>query len=119
MRYLLDEDLSTDISAIAGGLGVEIDSAQEPGRREWTDEQHLEQAALEGRCIVTGNRDDFRRLTIEFSLSNRPHAGVLVVPKSLRDHGSVAVARALAAFERERGTFPAEYLFDFLQPARD
>jgi hypothetical protein len=117
MHYLIDEDLSTEVALIARGLGLDAVSVQELRRRSWTDEMHLEQAAIEGRCIVTGNRDDFRRLTTEFGARDRPHAGVLVVPYTLVRRGAVAVARALAAFDRERGDFPAAYLCDFLQPA--
>jgi len=117
MRYLLDEDQATDIALIGRELGLDIVTVQEIRRRSWTDEQQLTQAATDGRCIVTCNRDDFRRLTDEFGASGRPHAGVLVVPKPLRDLGPVAVARALVRFERERGDFPFEYLFDFLRRA--
>lgn len=119
MRYLLDEDLSTEISRVGRGLGLDVDNVQEIGRRgrEWPDERQLEQAAIDGRCFVTSNRDDFRRLTDAFAAEGRAHAGVLVVPHTLRNRGPVAVARALAAFERTRGTFPVAYLFDFLRPA--
>jgi predicted nuclease of predicted toxin-antitoxin system len=117
MQYVIDEDLSTEIAPIARGLGVDAVSAQELGRRKWTDEQHLAQAAEDGRCFVTANRDDFRRLTNSFASDGRPHAGVLVAPYTLVRRGSVAVARALAAYERTRGEFPVAYLFDFLRPA--
>jgi hypothetical protein len=51
MRYLLDEDLSTEIARIGRGLGPDIDSVQEIGRRgrTWTNERQLEQAAIDGR----------------------------------------------------------------------
>jgi predicted nuclease of predicted toxin-antitoxin system len=117
MRFLIDEDLSTEIAEIAQQMGLDVVSVQEVGRRGWTDEEHLVQAAEDGRCIVTANRDHFEAWTSEFFYANRPHAGVLIVRESLRRRGSVAVARALVAFERTRGHFPAEYLCDFLQPA--
>lgn len=117
MRYLIDEDLSTDVAQIARGLGLDAVSVQEVGRRQWTDEQLLSQAAQEDRCIVTGNRDDFRRLTTQFAAENRPHAGVLVASKPLRDLGATRIARSLAEFDNARGDFPAEYLFDFLRRA--
>jgi hypothetical protein len=117
MLYLIDEDLATDIARIGRGLGLDVVSVHENDRESWTDEQQLQQAAIEGRCIVTANRDDFRRLTDAFSLENRPHAGVLVVPETLRRRGATAIAYALVAFNRTRGDFPSEYLWDFLQPA--
>lgn len=119
MQYLIDEDLSTEIALVARGLGLDAVSVQEIGRRgrEWTDDRQLDQAAIDGKCFVTGNRDDFRRFTNVFAAEGRAHAGVLIVPHTLRKRGPVAVARALLAFEQARGQFPAEYLCDFLQPA--
>jgi len=117
MRYVIDEDLATDIARIARGHGLDVVSVHEIGREKWTDEQQLIQAAEEGRCIVTANRDDFRRLTNEFSANGRPHAGVLVVPNPVRRLGTARIAQALIAFERERGDFPFEYMFDFLRRA--
>lgn len=117
MQYLIDEDLSTEIAEIGKREGLDVVSVQEVGRRGWSDEQHLVQAAIDGRCIVTANRDHFEKWTREFYRANRPHAGVLIVPESLRRRGTMAVVRALLAFERARGQFPAEYLCDFLPPA--
>ena len=117
MQYLVDEDLATDIARIGREFGLDIVSIHEIGREEWTDEQQLAQAAVDGRCFITANRDHFEQWTEEFYRSNRPHAGVLIVPLNLRRRGAAAVARALVAFERTRGSFPADYLCDFLQPA--
>jgi predicted nuclease of predicted toxin-antitoxin system len=116
VRYLIDEDL-TDVARVAKGLGLDMLSAQELGRGGWTDEQQLAQAADDGRCIVTANRDDFRRLTDEFAFQERPHAGVLVVAHTLRTRGASAIAHALVAFDRTRERFPTDYLWTFLQPA--
>jgi predicted nuclease of predicted toxin-antitoxin system len=117
MRYLIDEDLSTDIARIARGLGLDIVSVHEIDREGWTDEQQLDQAAIDGRCIVTANRNHFEDWAQVFFRDGRPHAGVLIVTESLRRRGASSFARALAAFERTRGDFPSEYLCDFLQPA--
>ena len=87
MQYLIDEDLATDLAAIARGRGLDAVNVQELGRMGWTDERHLAQAAVDGRCIVTANRDDFQRLTNQFAIENRPHAGVLVVAHTLVRRG--------------------------------
>ena len=116
MRYLVDEDLATDIARIGRAHRLDIDSVHEIQRESWTDERQLEQAGIEGRCMVSANRDDFRRLTDRFALEGRLHAGVLIVPHSLRRRGAVAVARALVAFNRVRGDFPFEYMWDYLPP---
>jgi uncharacterized protein with PIN domain len=117
MRYLIDEDLSTDIARIARRLGLDVVSVHEIGRKRWTDEEQLSLAAIEGRCIVTGNRGDFERWTREFFFAGRAHAGVLFVQGALRHADPAAVARALAAFDREQGTFPMAYRCDFLRAA--
>ena len=117
MRYLIDEDLSTDIARIARRYGLDVISVHETDREGWPDDQQLVQAAIDGRCIVTANRNHFEEWTDEFFRSGRPHAGVLIVPETLRQRGAAVVARALVAFERSRGSFPSEYLCDFLQPA--
>src|SRR5262245_2270669 len=117
MRDLVDEDLSTDIAGIGRNLGLDIVSVHEIDRESWTDVEQLIQAAAEGRCIVTRNRDEFIAFTVHFTAAGRPHAGVLIVQGALREAGAAAIAHALAAFERARGSFPAEYLCDFLQPA--
>jgi predicted nuclease of predicted toxin-antitoxin system len=117
MRYLLDEDLSTDVARIGRRLGIDVWSVHEIDREGWTDEEQLAQAAIDERCMVTGNRDDFRNLTNEFFVFGRPHCGVLIVQRALRNADPAAIARALAAFDGARGQFPSDYLCDYLHPA--
>jgi predicted nuclease of predicted toxin-antitoxin system len=117
MRYMIDEDLATNIARIARRLGVDAISVHEIGREEWSDEQQLTEAAIEGRCVVTGNRGDFQELTRDFYATGRPHASVLFVQGALRHADPAAVARALLAFDQARGDFPMNYTWDFLQPA--
>lgn len=116
MRYIIDEDLSTDVARIGRSLGLDVVSVHEIGREEWADEEQLAQAAIDGRCIVTANRNDFERWTQIFFRDMRPHAGVLIVREGLRRRGPAVIARSLLAFERARGSFPSEGLCDFLQP---
>jgi predicted nuclease of predicted toxin-antitoxin system len=119
MRYLIDEDLATDVAVIGRRFGLDVVAVQEVRRRGWTDEEQLVQAAVDGRCIVTANRDDFADLSTQFMEDGRPHAGVLVVAESLRRQGAARIAQALVAFDRVRGNFPNQYLWDFLpQPER-
>jgi predicted nuclease of predicted toxin-antitoxin system len=117
MQYLVDEDLSTNIARIGRNRGLDIVSVHEIGRESWTDVEQLIQKAVEGRCIITGNRDEFIAFTVDFAAEGRPHAGVLIVQGALRDAGPAAIVNALIAFERARGSFSAEYVCDFLQPA--
>ena len=117
MQFLVDEDLATDIATIGRRFGLDIVSVHENGREEWTDEQQLEQAAIDNRCVVTGNRDDFIDLTNEFAAQGRPHAGVVIVQGALRYAEPVAVVHALVQFDRTRGGFPMEYVYHYLRPA--
>jgi predicted nuclease of predicted toxin-antitoxin system len=114
MRFLVDEDLAIDVAIIGRRFGLDVVAVQEVDRRGWTDEQQLAQAAIDGRCIVTANRDDFANLSTQFMEEGRPHAGVLVVPESLRRQGAARMARALVAFNRARGDFPSQFLWDYL-----
>src|SRR5262245_54013274 len=109
MLFLVDEDLATDIARIGRRFGLDIESVHENGREKWTDEQELVQAAINGRCIVTGNRNDFIDLTNQFAAEGRPHRGVVIVQKPLRDMSPVTVVRALVAFNRSHGDSPTEY----------
>lgn len=67
--------------------------------------------------MVTRNRDDFFALTTEFFESQRPHAGVLVVPRSLPNRDATGIARALhyRALQQE-SDFPS-YTADYLSAA--
>src|SRR4051794_4091180 len=117
MRYVIDEDLATNIARIGRRIGLDVISIHEIGREGWTDEPQLMEAAIEGRCIVTGNRGDFEDLTRDFYAEGRPHAGVLFVQGALRHADPAIVARALLAFDQTRGRFRMNYTWEFLHPA--
>ena len=117
MQFLVDEDLATDIARIGRRFGLDIESVHENSREEWKDEEQLVQAAIDGRCIVTGNRNDFIDLTNQFTAEGRPHSGVVIVQNPLRDMSPATVARALVASNRAHGDAPTEYLLHFLHRA--
>lgn len=115
MLFYLDEDLSNEIAVVARGLGVDTISSHECGRDRLLDPEQLRLAADEGRCFVTCNRDDFVRLTVQFAEQSFAHAGVIVVPWTFPPGNVVAVARALAAYDREHPAGLHPYTIDFLR----
>ena len=116
MRFYLDEDLSDEVARIARAQQVDVISSHECGRDGLPDETQLRLAAEEGRCFVTFNRDDFLELTVRFFENGWPHAGVLIVSRSLPRRSFAAIAAALVAYaQRYEGDLPS-YTTDFLTP---
>jgi len=114
MRAYLDENLPHAVAAAARRLGLDVTSSAEDGRNGATDEEQLQYAAADGRCIVTRDRRDFTRLTAVFLTSGEPHAGVLLVPESLRSENIGGLARSLAAYSRAHPEGLAPYQVDWL-----
>ena len=87
MRILLDAHVAgrTVGKALAeGGHDVRaLDSEVE--LEGLSDPEVLELAAAEGRVLVTANIRDFEPLLREWAGEGRSHAGVVLVPKSVRN----------------------------------
>lgn len=117
MKFLLDEDLSPKIAEVARGLGLEVESVHALGRTGFSDPEQLRYAAREGYVFVTRNRDDYIRFTAEFFRKGEPHAGVLIVPRSLPSSKPERVAHALAQWAELKQQHPQSfgpYIIDFL-----
>jgi predicted nuclease of predicted toxin-antitoxin system len=115
MRFLLDEDLNPAVAEIARGLGLDVLSVHEIGRRGFQDEDQLRWSAAQQRIFLTRNRDDFIRLTVLFFQTGEPHAGVLVVSRSLPNHLPERIAHALKRWQERPGD-PGACFIDFLSP---
>lgn len=94
MKFYLDEDLTPAIATALRKRGMDAVSAHEAGHLGLGDAEQLIFAAGQGRCLVSANARDFRRLGRNAIEQGRPHAGiVLCSPRIHRlDVGTVVKA---------------------------
>lgn len=118
MKFYLDEDLSDRVAAIARARGLDVISSHECGRDGLPDNEQLRLAAEDRRCMVTRNRDDFVQLTVQFFEQQLPHAGVLIVPRSLPNADAARIADALGAFAESHADAVMDYAWTFLTARR-
>jgi hypothetical protein len=117
VKFYLDEDLSPRISEILRRIGIDAVSAHEAGMCEASDQRQLEFAAREKRCLLTRNRDDFMRLTVQFFNDRRPHWGVLIVPHTLPGDQFSRIASLIKKFSSHHHKGLEPYSIAFL-PAK-
>ena len=118
-QFLLDADISPEVARIGRALGLDSVSVYECGRGELRDDEQLRWAATDGRIFVTRNRNDFLHWTSEFVRMSEPHAGVLIVSRSipatrpeLLAHALVRWAELIGARFEHQSVGP--YFIDFL-----
>jgi hypothetical protein len=79
-----------------------------------SDPEVLELAAVEGRVLVTANIRDFEPLLREWSSESRAHAGVILVPSSVRNEAFgvliSGVQKTLASTTQEEWANRVEWL---------
>lgn len=119
MKYYLDEDISPQIAELLRENKIDAISAHEVGMRQAHDIEHLKLAASEGRCLVTRNRNDFIRLTVQFFNDHRPHAGVLIIPYTIPGDKFSLIANAILEHSSRHSEDRMElYTIDFLVTAK-
>jgi predicted nuclease of predicted toxin-antitoxin system len=115
LSFFLDEDQSDETAKLARSQGLDAISSHEIGRNSIDDEEQLRWAAEQGRCLVTRD-DDFVRLTYRFLENHWPHAGVLLVPRSLSNSDFSGIAAALVAYAEQYPDGLPSYMVDYLRP---
>ena len=114
MKYYLDEDLSPKIAEILRRHHIDAISAHEIGLIQTTDREQLERATSEGRCLVTRNRNDFIRLTVQFFNDHRPHSGVLIIPHTLPGDKFALIVKSIVKYNLKHSENIKSYGIDFL-----
>lgn len=118
MRILLDAHISgrTVGRGLAGGeVGHDVRALDSEAELEGLpDPEVLELAASEGRVLVTANVRDFAPLLAEWAGEGRSHAGVILVPSSVRNEAFRAlisgVEETLAGTTQEEWQDRVEWL---------
>jgi len=114
MKFYLDEDLSPKIAQILRKNGIDALSCHEVGMVGTSDLEQIKFAAREKRCLVTRNRDDVIKLTLQFFNDHRPHYGVLIVPYTIPGDQFSQIGRLPKAFASRHLSGFEPYSVDFL-----
>lgn len=118
MKFYLDEDISPRVAEIARGrCALDVVSAHEVGTLGMQDSAQLRFAESQQRCIVTRNRDDFIQETVAAFEAHDPHAGVLIVTRSIPNDHFAAIAAALCNYASRFPHGMRSYTIDFLTGA--
>jgi predicted nuclease of predicted toxin-antitoxin system len=76
MKFYLDENMSPKIAEIVRTLGTEAVSAHDVNMAGTADEEQLDFAAHQKRCLVIFNRNDFIELSRMYLDAGRAHLGL-------------------------------------------
>jgi predicted nuclease of predicted toxin-antitoxin system len=96
VRLYLDEDVHPDLAEALRQKGFDCQNAAEAGNLGTSDEEQLEHAAAQGRCLFSFNVADFAVLAKEWSAGGRHHAGILVTAQVSRKGLGELLNRILA-----------------------
>ncbi|MFN2512504.1 MAG: DUF5615 family PIN-like protein [Pyrinomonadaceae bacterium] len=74
----LDEDVSVLVAELLRVRGFNVETTQEAGRKNTSDEEQLAYAAGQYSALLTHNRDDFTRLAQRYFATGRKHYGIII-----------------------------------------
>jgi len=114
VKFYLDDDLSPKIAVILRKGGIDAVSAHEVGMCEVSDKEQLDFSAKDKRCLVTRNRNDFIRLTVQFFNDRRPHGGIIIVPYTLPGDQFSRIANLIKTFSSHHRKGLEPYSIAFL-----
>ena len=97
MKFYLDEDLTPVVAVALRRRGGDAVSAHGVGQIGLSDADQLAFAASQGRCLVSANAGDFRRLGDGAIEQSRPHAGIVLCPPRIRISGPSGFVSPLEA----------------------
>ena len=109
MKFYLDEDLTPLVAVTARKRGVDAVSAHEVGQIGLSDAEQLAFATTQGRCLVSANARDFRRLGHQAIAHGRPHAGIVLCPPRIHGLDVGIVVRALVEIAKRYPAGLGEY----------
>ena len=109
MRFLLDEDLPPLAAEVVRGLGLDVLSVHELGRRGIGDRDQLRFASEEGRIFITRNHRDFIELTVEFYRAGEAHPGMLLVRGNLPIDRPARIAHSVKLWAGARAEMLATF----------
>lgn len=114
MKYYLDEDISPRIAEILRKNGIDAVSSHEAGMLQVSDLEQLSYASSRKRCMVTRNRNDYIKLTVQLFNENKTHFGVLIIPLSYPGDQFARIAKALEKYALQHKAGMPSYGIDFL-----
>jgi hypothetical protein len=120
MRYHLDEDRSQTTARTGRRLiALDVSSSHEAELEGLSDGELLRWCGVQARCLVTKSGNDFIELTRRFQAEQLPHAGVLIVPRSIENDEFARIARALAWYHSMYPDGVPPYFVDYLRDPPD
>lgn len=114
MKFYLDEDISPKVADILRRDDIDAMSAHGAEMLQASDRAQLMRAAAEQRIMVTRNRNDFIRLSVQFFNEMRPHHGVLIIPYTFPGDKFARIAEALLDYAQQHPNGMEPYTVDFL-----